>query len=467
MQSQMKHITDMLNGLMGSVAQAPSVPNIPGWPQSLNQPPPSITPPPSNVSTMAVSGQPGSHALSSQQQRPPAVTAVATLQQQQLPPATAVAAQQQQQQQPPTASGVHQPPATVVQPRQPQESYQAPTPSTHTNPTVGLQHLPAAGAIPQPLSAPLTNVTGGAHPHLGFYLANPVPTSTTQARGGAIMLTNFTPPFGAPPLNTVGLPAGIQPPASNARRTSAADSDGDASVALGNSARGSDPGSRGRGLARSRRPNRPESVASHGIPGDGYEGNRERRETFAKTLPIKDFSPSNMEQDFALWILQYENAVNRSTNPHSKRRHHKYCMQYLPNTLETDAFAIWQRAENAATNWEALKAELITAFEDPTIRAEWKTNMKAFMWDEDNMSLQAYSACVKRYVDTFDNEFATTPAAKKAQYYIRFVNGLPDDYIEQTKMVIRSNNMDKAMDICICFQSIKKARAKAAAKDNT
>ena len=452
----------MLNGLMGSVAQTPSVPNIPGWPPSLNQPPPSITPPPSNVSAMPVSGQPSTRATSTQQQQPPAVTAVTTHQQQQLPPASGVAAQQQQQQLPPTASGVHQPPATVVQPRQPQQSHQAPTPSTLTNPTVGLQQqLPAVGAIPQlqPTSA---------HPHLGFYLANPVQSSTTQARGGAIMSTNFTTPFGAPPLYTVGPPADIQSPASNARRTSAAHSDGDASVALGNSARGLDHGNRGQSLTRSRRANRPESIASYGVPGDGYEGNRERKETFCKSLPIKDFSPSNKEQDFALWILQYENAVNRSTNPHSKRRHHKYCMQYLPNTLETDAFAIWQRAENAATNWEALKAELITAFEDPTIRAEWKTNMKAFMWDEDNMSLQAYSARVKRYVDTFDNEIATTPAAKKAQYYIRFVNGLPDDYIEQTKMVIRSNNMDKAMDICICFQSIKKARAKAAAKkDNT
>ena len=440
MQTQMKHITEMLNGLMGSAAQAPSVPNIPGWPLSLNLPPPSITPPPSNVSAMPVSGQPGTRATGTQQQQPP--------------PASGAAAQQQQQQQPPTASGAHQPPATVVQPQQ----SQAPTPTTHTNPTVGpQQQLPAARAIPQlqPTSA---------HPHLGFYLANPVPTSTTQARGGAIMSTNFTTPFGAPPLYTVGPPADIQSPASNAWRTSAAHSDGDASVALGNSARGLDHGNRGQSLTRSRRANRPESIASYGVPGDGYEGNRERKETFCKSLPIKDFSPSNKEQDFALWILQYENAVNRSTNPHSKRRHHKYCMQYLPNTLETDAFAIWQRAENATTNWEALKAELITAFEDPTIRAEWKTNMKAFMWDEDNMSLQAYSACVKRYVDTFDNEFATTPAAKKAQYYIRFVNGLPDDYIEQTKMVIRSNNMDKAMDICICFQSIKKARAKAAAK---
>ena len=77
--------------------------------------------------------------------------------------------------------------------------------------------------------------------------------------------------------------------------------------------------------------------------------------------------------------------------------------------------------------------------------------MKAFMWDEGKMSLQAYCARVKRYVDTFDTELAHAPEARKVQYYIRFVSGLPDDYIEQTKMSTSTKNtdVDKALDICI------------------
>ena len=157
------------------------------------------------------------------------------------------------------------------------------------------------------------------------------------------------------------------------------------------------------------------------------------------------------EQDFALWVLQYESAVNRGMNPHSKRRHDMYCLQWLSNSLKTDAFAIWQRSENKTTDWELLKAELTTAYEDPSVRADWKTNMKAFMWDEGKMSLQAYCARVKRYVDTFDTELAHAPEARKVQYYIRFVSGLPDDYIEQTKMSTSTKNtdVDKALDICI------------------
>ena len=83
--------------------------------------------------------------------------------------------------------------------------------------------------------------------------------------------------------------------------------------------------------------------------------------------------------------------------------------------------------------------------------------MRAYVWNEAETSLQAYCAKVQRFVDTFDNDIAETPAAKAGQYYVRFVNGLPDDYIEAVKMS-RKTTIEKALEICLCFQSVKESR---------
>ena len=52
------------------------------------------------------------------------------------------------------------------------------------------------------------------------------------------------------------------------------------------------------------------------------------------------------------------------------------------------------------------------------------------------------------------------PAAKKAQYYLRFVNGLPEDYVEHVKLSLppKCTDVDKARDVCIQFQSCKRIR---------
>ena len=59
---------------------------------------------------------------------------------------------------------------------------------------------------------------------------------------------------------------------------------------------------------------------------------------------------------------------------------------------------------------------------------------------------------------------ADCPAAKRAQYYLRFVNGLPDDYVEHVKLSLppKCLDVDKARDVCMQLQSCKRARAKKA-----
>ena len=80
------------------------------------------------------------------------------------------------------------------------------------------------------------------------------------------------------------------------------------------------------------------------------------------------------------------------------------------------------------------------------------------MWDESKESLNTFCAKVKRYVDTYDTEIAEVPAARNANYFIRFTNGLPNDYLKQVKMGTSSKKqtIERALDICLRYQQVKK-----------
>ena len=192
-------------------------------------------------------------------------------------------------------------------------------------------------------------------------------------------------------------------------------------------------------------------------PNDGYALNREREEAkTCKNLHIADFSTANKEQDFFIWVQQFEDAVNRALNPHSKRKHEMLCLQWISNSLKPDAYTIYMYSEHRRSDWTKLKQELEQAFEDPAIRVDWTMNPRAYSWDE-KIPLQSYCAKVKHYVDTFESNLAECPAAIKGQYYQRFVNGLPEDYVDQLRlnMPTRNTSINKALGICLRWQSSK------------
>ena len=191
-----------------------------------------------------------------------------------------------------------------------------------------------------------------------------------------------------------------------------------------------------------------------------YEDNRKRKEnSFVRKININLYSTSDKTLDFVIWADQFEEAIMQQTNPHSRARHWKQCLKWLPLSLKPDAYAIWQRARKTHKDWPSLRAELEEAFIDPQIRSEWGSSMKAFMWDE-VMPLRDYRAKVERLVDTFDKELANNEVGRKKQYYSRFVNGLTDDYYDflQLNMPSKSTDLDKAMDTCLRFQNLKKRK---------
>ena len=236
------------------------------------------------------------------------------------------------------------------------------------------------------------------------------------------------------------------------------------------------PGLRGRGRACTRgaqgRGCRGASGSVHSAhtSGDGdwvstddddpdYEENRKTRENVqCRKINISIYSSADKNMDFAVWVAQFEDAVKQQAKPHSKKRHWKQCINWLPQSLKPDAYAIYQRARNR-DDWPKLRAELEEAFEDSDIRSEWRSNMKAYVWDE-VIPLREYKARVERYVDTFDRDIVESPDALRNMYYSRFVNGLPYDYNEFVVLGLSSKkaDIDKALEACLRFQSSKKKR---------
>ena len=193
-------------------------------------------------------------------------------------------------------------------------------------------------------------------------------------------------------------------------------------------------------------------------PNDGYAYNRERPEQNCHKVPgVKEFNHGS-KQVFAIWVDKFEAGVKKGVNPHSQRRHFRQCLEWLPNYLGSEAYAIWNRSPHKDTDWLALKKELKLEYEDPIIRAEWKCNLRAYTWDESKESLHTYCSKVKQYVDSFETDLLDGSKAKLDAYFIRFISGLPNDYQDQIKMSMPTSKqcIKRAYDISLRYQSTKK-----------
>ena len=323
------------------------------------------------------------------------------------------------------------------------------------NPSGGLPAAPLAVAA-QPPAAPYT----AAFPAAGSAAQQYTPNGINPILQTPQHFQNPNPVTNLNPLTNGVIPAYLTRP-----RGDAHDSDDDLSVVTPDGEGSSSAsGSRGRGRTRayrSRRERRQERNPSSNDddPGDDYAENRKRLEKDPKSLTIKEFSPGGKEV-FDIFIGKFEGVVNKGTNPHSKKRHDKYCLQWLPLYLDSEAYTVWKRSPHRKSNWEELKKELRREFEDPIIRSEWKGNLRAYVWDETKETLHTYCSKVKGYVDTFEEELADGSKAKLDQYYLRFKSGLPDDYQDQIRMAMPTHkqSIEKAYDVALRYQATKKGK---------
>ena len=472
---RMDQLAQMFNGMNTNLAPHRSLPNIAGLPTSMNMPPMSFpNPPPTHAAAGVLNPQAG--VVSPSTDIPPTSTGLAT------PPGTAIASAAPTPRTATTATVAHAtvPAAYAASAIAAAISAVPSMPNTGTHPLVAnnpiMAHAVAPTAIvPSDSMRALPNTQQGVAPSAHLPSSATVPRLIVPFAPNAgpslhspLRETHFSAPFGAPPAprqpNPLPHPLPPNQQASSqgrgrgrGRNRGSRNDDPDNSHISASSSRLSSSSRRRRGARRILN----NSMDSDEFEDDdGYDYNRETKETYCKSLSMEKFSSENKEQEFSIWVQQFEEAVNRGMNPHCQENHWVYCLKWLPSMLKADAYAIWHRSEHKRDDWPELKRELDRAFEDPTIRTEWKSNMKAYMWEEDKVSLQSYAAKVKRYVDKYETEMEGCTPAVNYQYFLRFINGLPEDYAEQVGMSMASNchDMSKALDICVRWQTIKKKK---------
>ena len=475
---RLDQLTTLMNTMMMNMAQGPAVPNLTGWPVAsvlqtgVSAPPtmgavatfPSATVPPANLQTirLPLPTSAGSHSPSVQSSQLLPTIPTVNIQASAFPQssqsllANAVQTVWATQHSTPLQN-VLLPPASTPQQHLPLQLPQQVPFSQHQFPQQPQQvSLSQQQHVPQlPLQQFAQQVTPQQPVYTGAFPGTQ-PSAHQQSaahsdRGSHSDVANGGNARNAAPRGDAYDSDVLE---DNARR-----SHRDSDVSTASRRRG-----RGRGRDRVRTEAQPRqsrhSDSENDDPNDDYATNRERLETYPKTLAIKQFLWEDKNQDFEIWINQFENAVNRGTNPHSQKRHFKYCLQWLPSYLGPDAYTVWKRSVHRKKDWVALKTELRQEYEDPIIRSEWKSNLKAYTWDEGKESLHTYCSKVKRYVDTFDTDLADAPVARQGQYYIRFVSGLPDDYQKQIRMAMPTKKqcIDKAHDVSIRYQATKKGK---------
>ena len=321
------------------------------------------------------------------------------------------------------------PPPTIVQNNPAQAAAPVAVPQTTANASVIVSH-------PQNTQATGLNGTNTAH-------------STAGANG-------FTAPYPVPSSGG-GVPSGSASVRlrQSQRRASRADRSSRARVDV---RLDDDSESEGEISSVSRTRSRRGLITEAELPSNPtkYDLNSLKPEIQSRSLSIKEYT---IKTDWPVWVQKFEVAVDRATNPHSKARHYRHCLDWLSLHLEESAHTIWQRCVYKDSDWAKLKEELEDGFEDPKFRDSWKTDPYAYKW-EDGVPLQTYYSQIIRFINKYDIEIRDHPPAQKVQYYKRFLNGLPDDYRQQVhvSLTTKKEDISRAMEICKKFQSVKEAR---------
>ena len=419
-------LSTMLNQLLVGMAPHTSLPNIPGWP----------------LASAASSGAPPASAASSG-----------------TPPV------------PPTTANAHTPPAAPIASAAILGALAAnPTPLTNLGVPASNTGILTPSQSARTGSMPSPQQMLASHPIMSSQVAPTnlgLPPAFTAAFGPAA-------PHRSPSPAAFQLPQGT--PSGSQHNSTARDGGINLNTTDTNAISHQDlsaipqDGNRGRGRLRGPRaqlrrrhidstPGDSTCTPSTDEDDDEYLANQTYREIAnVRSLGIDKFSHNDKDNDWVIWANQFEDAVNRSHNPHSRRRHKRYCLRWLPSCLKPDAYAIWRRHSQLKTDWDALKEALTEAYEDPLIREQWKSSLDAYKWDKKNVSLHTYCAKVQRYVDTFDTNLKDCPAAKQEAYYLRFFHGLDAEYQQFLRLNIPKDRKDinLALDLCIRFQSSEK-----------
>lgn len=197
-------------------------------------------------------------------------------------------------------------------------------------------------------------------------------------------------------------------------------------------------------------------------PENRARGNRRKH----SSLPgISQFKFGETSANWTSWIEQFKNTVRGHLAPRDKAELHKLSLRLLPAYLNPLAHDVYTNCKHK-NDWKKLVAELEEAFEDPEIKQNWKTDLRAYKWDG-STPLHVYKGNIMRYVNKYDTELRVSEEALKVSYYTRFVAGLPEDYrdfIDQ-QLYEGKHSIDRALRSAQKFRSVKSRKQEREAKE--
>ena len=181
-------------------------------------------------------------------------------------------------------------------------------------------------------------------------------------------------------------------------------------------------------------------------------------------VEIKEFNFGEEGADWTSWVKKFQASVKGACNPRNAKEHHKYNLRFLPMRLNTTAHDIFLNCRHK-DDWPKVAKELEEAFDDPAVKQRWRTDLRAYTWDE-KQPLHVYRGNVIRYVNKYDSELRTCPEARKKAYYGRFVGGMPEDYVNfiEQQLYDDKQTIDRALQVSQQFQITKQRTSKSDTK---
>ena len=146
------------------------------------------------------------------------------------------------------------------------------------------------------------------------------------------------------------------------------------------------------------------------------------RERGASSIPCPDYNSN--EDNFDVWILTFENAVNVATNAQTAARKQELYKMWLPLKLDKEAQAVLAQVPAGAT-YEVTVARLKELLTDEIEVYKWRSHQTQIIWDGKE-SFQALATRIKNKVDRFEKDLS--PQGKVWAYFFRFRAALPPLY---------------------------------------
>ena len=173
-----------------------------------------------------------------------------------------------------------------------------------------------------------------------------------------------------------------------------------------------------------------------------------------KFVDIKPFSYES-GQDVTIFLKRYERSVDAHLAADATAAQKKSAyLRILPTKLDDFSLTLYESSENN-DDWEALKAEFIQKFTDPSKAQTFKSKLDFIKWDGES-PLSIYENRIISATRQYDPDVVANEDLFNREVFKRFIAGLPPDYQHYVDagMPVRSTDVTMARERAEKFKDI-------------